>query len=329
MLTKKKNTAQKSPGFIKIEKVIKKRHKDVKDRFDKKHKKTKRFFKKHGKAFEDIRTAGAIALSTAAIAGAIATTPSVTAEQIKAEEQTDKEDTKVEEKAKKTKTPPSVPPAPEPKEEFAKKIQDIIAGSPTLNSDQEKALADLLSDRFNIKAAAELEGNRLNTTYGLIGGEQHLPRYPGDTATEHYNNDDIYPQITGITPSTGAWGHFAPSHDALTEDLRLKEQHYVAVQTFLAPGWNIRSKELYQWFRYRKMVVVNTQTGDACVAVIGDAGPSTSTGKSFGGSAEVMIHLKLSTGSRKGPVLIYFVNDSEDKVPLGPIEAKYEKPHLF
>ncbi|MEK7470389.1 MAG: hypothetical protein AAB622_00045, partial [Patescibacteria group bacterium] len=72
-------------------------------------------------------------------------------------------------------------------------------------------------------------------------------------------------------------------------------------------------------YKYRKVLIVNTVNGNAVVSDIADSGPAAWTGKHFGGSPEVMNYLG---GSRykKGPVVIFFVDDSENKVPLGPVD---------
>jgi hypothetical protein len=70
------------------------------------------------------------------------------------------------------------------------------------------------------------------------------------------------------------------------------------------------------------MLVVNTKTGQAIVTDIADAGPAVFTGKHLGGSPEVMYFLGLHKGSRKGPVLYFFIDDPDDKIPLGPIKPR-------
>ena len=59
--------------------------------------------------------------------------------------------------------------------------------------------------------------------------------------------------------------------------------------------------------------------GNAVVAAIADAGPAAWTGKHFGGSPEVMDYLG-GPRYKKGPVILFFVDDPESKVPLGPVE---------
>jgi hypothetical protein len=124
---------------------------------------------------------------------------------------------------------------------------------------------------------------------------------------------------SGTAPLTGAWGYFASSKDRLTPELAQKERYYAVVQTFLLPDWNRNWTNLKEWYKFRKVIIVNTVTYQACIADIADSGPSVWTGKVFGGSPEVMEAVGLANGPRKGPVVILFVDDPENKIPLGPI----------
>lgn len=216
---------------------------------------------------------------------------------------------------------------PLPDRPLPEAVQEII-GNPIrqipyvkLTREQEERLTDLFRLYYGISASAELEGKRLNVVYGLIGGEQHLKRYPGDTVREHKNNIDTRPELTGMAPGLGGWGYFAPSRQAFDADPSAyeKEKFYIAAQTFLAPGWRENVREMSNWFKHRKVLVVNPLTGQGCVAVIGDAGPGISTKKNFGGSPEVMDAVGYSKGSRKGPVIVYFIDDPSDRIPLGHI----------
>ncbi len=193
-----------------------------------------------------------------------------------------------------------------------------------LTPEEEKKIGEILSEKLGIKTAAELNGIKLNRSYGIIGGEQHLYRYPGDNLYKHADNAAEWAMYgpAGIAPGLGAWGYFAPSEQSLTREEKMEEKYYIAVQTFLVPGYAENVKKYSEFFKHRKMVLVNPETGQAVVAVIGDAGPAEWTGKHLGGSPEVMHFLGLASGPRKGPVLYYFVDDPENKIPLGPIQSK-------
>jgi len=184
-----------------------------------------------------------------------------------------------------------------------------------LNSEQEQKISETIFKNLGIKITPVLEGNRLNQNYGYIGAEQHLPRFSGDTENQH----DEY-QFKGVTPGKGGWGYFASSKNNLTNDLIEKEKYYVAVQTLYLPDWNTNTKYLSNWYKYRKVMVVNPLNGKIIIADVADAGPAEWTGKHFGGSPEVMAYLDLNVGMQKGPVVLFFVDDPSNIVPLGPLE---------
>ena len=199
---------------------------------------------------------------------------------------------------------------------FASNVKALLPSSVhPLTPEEEAALSKLIDVFWGIHASATLEGEHLNTTYGYIGAEQHLPRFPGDTIDQH----DEY-QGSGITPGKGAWGYFANSKSELTEDLIQKEKYYVAVQTLYLPDWQERLSHLREWYKYRKVLVVNPKNGKTIVATVADAGPAQFTGKQFGGSPEVMAYLQMHDGAQRGPVLLFFVDDKNTTIPLGPVE---------
>ncbi len=149
-------------------------------------------------------------------------------------------------------------------------------------------------------------------------------RYPGDNLYAHADSTSDFARYgdAGIAPGLGAWGYFSPSSQEFSAVDRQRERYYLAIQTFLAPGFAENFGKFRDFFKYKKMLVVNPKTGQAVVAVIGDAGPAEWTGKHLGGSPEVMDVLGLATGSRKGPVLYFFIDDPEDKIPLGQVKVK-------
>jgi hypothetical protein len=193
-----------------------------------------------------------------------------------------------------------------------------------LTDDEEQKISDVLFRNFGIKVSPELEGKRLNRSYGLIGAEQHLARYPGDNLSTHFDLDQerkLYWQ-QGMAPGLGAWSYFASSEGALTDQDKDREKYYIAVPTFLSKDFNSRFAEYRDFYKYRKMLVVNPNNGKAIVADIGDAGPAVWTGKHLGGSPEVMHYLERVDGSQRGPVLYFFIDDPDDKIKLGPVTSK-------
>lgn len=192
-----------------------------------------------------------------------------------------------------------------------------------LEKGEEKEITDILSKNFGFNVTSEIKDIRLNRNYGLIGGEQHLYRYPGDNLYLHAQTSVDWAKYgsAGMASGLGAWGYFAPSRSEFTEIDKQREKYYLAIQTFLVPGYAEEVGKYRDFFKFRKMLVVNPKTGQAVVAVIGDAGPAEWTGKHLGGSPEVMDAIGLSEGPRKGPVLYFFIDDPKNQVPLGPIKV--------
>ncbi len=207
--------------------------------------------------------------------------------------------------------------------EFASSLKaSLPAEMRPLTPTEEETIGKLLSDQFKVNVSATLDGKRLNRSYGYIGAEQHLARYPGDGMGGHLGtntNENRLFYSSGMAPGLGAWGYFAHSQGDFTQKDAEREKWYIAVQTFDAPGYLTNTREMSQFLKYRKMLVVNPYTGQAVVTDIADAGPAEWTGKHLGGSPEVMAYLGLQHGMRKGAVLYYFIDDPNDTIPLGPI----------
>ena len=210
---------------------------------------------------------------------------------------------------------------------LAEQLKDELPEEVRPLSPQEEArIVEVLSANFGFPVKAEISQIKLNRNYGLIGGEQHLYRYPGDNLYAHADSASDWAKYgsAGVAPGLGAWGYFAPTKDQFSDIDKQREKYYLAIQTFKVAGYAENVTKYRDFFKFRKMLVINSRTGQAVVAVIGDAGPSEWTGKHLGGSPEVMDSLGLASGPRKGVVLYFFIDDQEDKIPLGPIKVQQE-----
>lgn len=197
------------------------------------------------------------------------------------------------------------------------KMKTLVQQPPGhLEQQDELYLEQQLSDMLGFQVTAELEGHRLNHSIGIMGGEQHLKRYPTDTLEQH----DAYREA-GIAPNRGAFGWFT-EQGQLTEDAIQREKYYFAVQTLYLPNWNSNHAQLKPWYKFRKMVVVNPAEEIAIVGVVGDAGPAQWVKKQFGGSPEIIREGKIWSSNSRGRVMLFFVDDPENKIPLGPISLK-------
>ncbi len=193
--------------------------------------------------------------------------------------------------------------------EIAPEYQDNLTDA------QAAQFSQVIQEVYNVKVTNQLDGVRLYRNQGIIAGEQHLPLYPGQPLSEHVS--DPTRNLTGMVPGLPAYGYFANNRQSVTQLDISREEYYMALQTFLTPGWSQDYEHLYSWFKYREMFIINPETGDAVKVDIGDSGPGLSTHRQFGGSNEVIMGLGLGA-VRTGHVYVFFV-DPSDKTPLGPL----------
>jgi len=193
--------------------------------------------------------------------------------------------------------------------------------SRVLTNKEEELMSQIIKKTLGIEASVELDDNRLNHQIGMMGLEQHLMRYPDDKSLAGRN----FP-AAGIAPGKAAWGYWANNRTQLTNADYQMERYYVAVQTLYLPDWKTRLRELRDWYKYRKVLIINPANGSAVVAVIGDAGPAKWTGKQFGGSPEVIYELGFYPTKHKGRTIIFFIDDKDNKIPLGPIKYPTHVP---
>src|SRR5258706_11216681 len=87
-----------------------------------------------------------------------------------------------------------------------------------LTAEQEQQIGSLLSKKLGVTVSAQLNGKRLNRSYGYIGQEQHLARFPGDSIDTHFaSGEDTQKYYEyGMAPGLGAYGYFAKSANGLT-----------------------------------------------------------------------------------------------------------------
>ena len=290
-----------------LRRKLKLKHLEAKRRFSKKHPKAEKFFKERGIEPGKIREQSAKLLGAGILAGSFLFSPPSTPRALPAPQE-------IINKLKSEKVGIKLD---NPQKVLVDALNSILPKRPRpLDRNEEKVLEQLFENITGVRAKAALQGEHLNTTYGFIGAEQHLRRYPGDTLSQHGEAQILR---AGIAPGLGAWGYFAPSKDKLAPELEETEKWYAVVQTLYLPDWSRRQPYLRDWYKYRKVLIVNTENGNAVVATIADSGPAAWTGKHFGGSPEVMHYLG-GTRYKKGPVIVFFVDDPENKTPLGPVE---------
>lgn len=296
-----------SKHFKALSKKLEKRKEKVLEEFKGKHKEVTRWAKRKGIKAEEVARKGARGLATGVATSAVVLSAgSVPSGQLPNKEKANQKE------IKRDISDIDIKSRVKAREDVTDQVKTTLQGT---NLYDEKGISKRLSKVLKIPVRAELDGIRLNATYGIMGYESHLSRYPGDNLGTHFHSEEDYRRYAGaaMAGGPGAWGYIAPSREALTSKAIEREKYYLVAQTFLSPNWG--PPGVKDWFRHRKMVAVNPVNGRVVVGVLEDAGPEVATGRKFGGSPEVISELDLfSTGSN---VLMYFVDDPNDKIPLG------------
>lgn len=182
-------------------------------------------------------------------------------------------------------------------------------------------LAALVSQITGLPVKSELSGNKIPSVFGEIATEKHLMLYPGEKLADHLQNLDDFAKYhwTGMSQTTGAWGYFANNRTSVTQEQILAEKYYLVIQTFAAERWTADWPTLKEWYKFRKLLVYNPDNGKTVVGVLADAGPAQYTGRTFGGSPEVMEALGLSETKAQGDVLVFFLDDPGNVIRIGPV----------
>ncbi len=280
----------------------------AKKRFEEKHQDLIHWMKENDVSFSDVRLVSQQLLAATSLAGAVAmNTPEGKIEIPKIHAQEKEADEEL-----------LAVVSREEHEEIMKKLESIVQMPPGhMEKETELYLEQQISEILGFEVATEIEGQRLNHSIGIMGGEQHLYRFPGDSLAQH----DAY-QEAGIAPNRGAFGWFTEGGE-LTDKAIANEKYYFAVQTLYLPNWNTEHPTLKPWYKFRKMVVINPAERVAVVGVVGDAGPAAWVQKQFGGSPEIIREGKIWSPKSRGRVLLLFVDDPDDKIPLGPISLEF------
>lgn len=202
--------------------------------------------------------------------------------------------------------------------QFLASLKDL--SDQALHQETEEQITENIKKLYGHSTSFSLDGHRLPQYVGMMGLEQHLYRFPGDTLAQHAQY-----QQAGIAPARGAFGYFDEVGKP-KEKMIAQEEYYIVLQTFRIPEWNSDWHTLKDWYKFRKFFVINPENGKAVVAVLGDSGPAVWTGKQFGGSPEVMAALGWYPKQTKGKMMILFLDDPAGTVPLGPVTAKEGRP---
>ncbi len=176
-------------------------------------------------------------------------------------------------------------------------------------------LEQQLSDLLNFTVSASQGDYQIPYIGGVMAGLPHLKRSPHDQLSDH--------QVileAGLKKKRSFYGWFDTNH--LTAEEILAEKYYLSLPINLTTTWLKQPRATAEWFKYKKLIVINPVRELAVVAVMADIGPYNSIRAQFGGSPEVIHAAEVWHPNNKGRVAVFFVEDSQHEIPLGIINLK-------
>ncbi len=184
---------------------------------------------------------------------------------------------------------------------------------------EELYLEQQLTDMLGFEVVAELEGVRLPYSIGMMAAQPHLRRHPTDLLMNHVTYLEA-----GIRESRGGFGWFTEMGQ-LTPAAIAREKYYISVPISFLPTWQTQNDVLKNWMKFRKMLVINPAEQCAVVSAVGDIGPADWMRAQFGGAPEVIRSAKIWSPNSRGHVLVMFINDPHDTIPLGLLSLRYDR----
>lgn len=196
---------------------------------------------------------------------------------------------------------------------MTKMIELLQLPAGQLEEESELYLEQQLSDILGFDVTASIEGQKLLFSTGIMQALPHLKRSPTDTLENHTNYHEA-----GLGKNRSAFGWFTGGSE-LDQTAINREKYFISVPLYHHSNWNTHYSELKQWYKFRKIAVINPAERIAVIGVIGDIGPNTYTRHQFGGSPELIHAGKIWSPKSAGKVLVLFLNDPENKIESGPI----------
>lgn len=192
-----------------------------------------------------------------------------------------------------------------------------------LEKTDELYLEQQLTDLLGFPVAAELADHRLNHSVGIMAAQSHLLRSPTDVLEAHGKHLEA-----GLAGKRGGFGWFTENGELTTQGIE-REKYYFAVQLHYLADWHHQTEELRNWYRYRKMVMINPSEEVAVVGVVGDIGPSAWMQHQFGASPEIIREGNVWSQKTLGHVFLFFVDDPDDTIPLGPVSMRWQSKEVL
>ena len=202
--------------------------------------------------------------------------------------------------------------AEEHQEVVAKLVELSQSTAGSLPKEDQLYVEQQLIDLLGFEVTSALEGIEMKHTVGVMQAGQHLPRFPDDSLAQHVS----FPEA-GLSDRRSFFGWFTQSGQ-VTAQLQQTEQWYVGLPITSFPDWSENPTNSVQWWKYRKVIVINPVEEMAVVGSVAEAAPNQLLAYQYVGSPELIKAGQIWSLKSMGRVIMLFVDDPDNQVPLGP-----------
>lgn len=194
------------------------------------------------------------------------------------------------------------------------KLREVAKLNPgDLEQDDLLYLEQQLSDIFGFEVTSKLDDHKLPFTLGTMAAAPHQRRYPKDKLGEH----NRYPEA-GMTQTRSSFGWMLEAGQ-LSATATKQEQYGLSLPLAYLPEWQQDYSQLKDWYRYRKMLVINPFELKAIIASVINIDLVSTLKYQFAGTPELIRAGFIWSPKASGRVLVFFINDEPDNIKVGPI----------
>jgi hypothetical protein len=194
-----------------------------------------------------------------------------------------------------------------------------ITSTQELSVDEEAwlYLEQQLADIVGFEIARNLAGYELPNLRVRMAAALHAPttqNIPAGVA------QDLWPEV----PVAAHRSWYAPPPNLSPQQWQLANRYQISLPLHTLSEWQNNPSTTSQWFAWRKILVVNPLEQIALVTVVGDIYRQPLTQFQAAASPAIVREGRVWSFQTQGIVLMLFIHDPTDSVPLGPVSLAWE-----
>jgi len=166
---------------------------------------------------------------------------------------------------------------------------------------------------LGFEVTSELQNQQLAYYLGKIASLPYLKRSPTDSITPK-----TIPHEAGIQSKRSFFGWSDPFISSKAQN---SEGYHVSLPLLHLPSWSTQFQTLSQWYKNRKMLVINPTNAIFVIATVNDLYYHPSNTFQFGGSPLLIRQGGFWSPQNLGRALVLFVTENKAELQPGVIQV--------